>query len=355
MLRCLATRCDTQCWRFISQGGKEPKPEKCAAFAEALVESDVIKVMGACFLELDFEVRKALVAVVRRCVVNDFAGFRTKYLPLHVEDVAALLDHFGNSDAAPLAGSLLREIVGSSPSLHMGVMTAAPAAADYAPLNAGVVSLMTTHVNAASFDVASEALATITALVNSNRAALRELLEAQHEAFFGAFACMLGSKAYVPQLEGLKLLSDLLLDKDNFAVMVRFVASGAHLRCIMTLMRHPQPTVQFEAFHVFKLFVANPEKSDAVRAILVPNAPKLIAFMRVLCNDKDDPEFIKERVLVIQKLEEAAAAAAPATGAAAAAVSGPPAAEEVPADGTAEVAASGVEAPAPAAIATGTG
>ena len=37
--------------------------------------------------------------------------------------------------------------------------------------------------------------------------------------------------------------------------------------------------MQFEAFHVFKVFVANPRKPDDVKQILVANRDKLIAYL----------------------------------------------------------------------------
>jgi len=49
------------------------------------------------------------------------------------------------------------------------------------------------------------------------------------------------------------LLSELLLDRDNFAIMMRYIVDRSNLRIIMGLLRHNQPNIQFEAFHVFKV------------------------------------------------------------------------------------------------------
>ena len=38
--------------------------------------------------------------------------------------------------------------------------------------------------------------------------------------------------------------------------------------------------IQYEAFHVFKVFVANPKKNEAVMKILTRNAEKLVAYLR---------------------------------------------------------------------------
>lgn len=54
----------------------------------------------------------------------------------------------------------------------------------------------------------------------------------------------------------------------------------------MTLLRDKKRTIQFEAFHVFKVFVANPKKTDPVLDILVRNKDKLVVFLNNFHNDK---------------------------------------------------------------------
>lgn len=40
--------------------------------------------------------------------------------------------------------------------------------------------------------------------------------------------------------------------------MHSFIASPEHLKDLMSLLRDPSASIQYEAFHVFKIFVANP-------------------------------------------------------------------------------------------------
>lgn len=59
-----------------------------------------------------------------------------------------------------------------------------------------------------------------------------------------------------------------------------------NLKMMMTLLRNKSPNIQFEAFHVFKVFVANPKKPDDITLILINNRDKLIAFLKNFQNDK---------------------------------------------------------------------
>ena len=55
---------------------------------------------------------------------------------------------------------------------------------------------------------------------------------------------------------------------------------------MMNLLRDTSANIQFEAFHVFKVFVANPKKPEAISQILVNNREKLIAYLKNFQNNK---------------------------------------------------------------------
>jgi len=61
--------------------------------------------------------------------------------------------------------------------------------------------------------------------------------------------------------------------------------------------------VQYEGFHVFKVFVANPHKSIAVQKILLINRDRLLSFLKVFLDDRqDDEQFIDEREFLIKQI-----------------------------------------------------
>ena len=54
-------------------------------------------------------------------------------------------------------------------------------------------------------------------------------------------------------------------------------------------------SIQFEAFHVFKVFVANPNKPPAVLSILLKNREKMIGYLANFQKDREDEQFVEEK------------------------------------------------------------
>ena len=93
---------------------------------------------------------------------------------------------------------------------------------------------------------------------------------------------------YVLKRQSLKLLSEFLLERENFDIMMKYIQDVENLKQVMQCLRLKQTNVQYEAFHVFKVFVANPSKGDAIKNLLSRNKAKLVAFIGGFQNDKDD-------------------------------------------------------------------
>jgi hypothetical protein len=83
-----------------------------------------------------------------------------------------------------------------------------------------------------------------------------------------------------------QLLSEVILDRSNFVVMMRYINDADNLMMLMRLLKGSSKTIQAEAFHVFKVFVANPNKSDGVNAIFKANRDRLIAFLKAFKLEK---------------------------------------------------------------------
>jgi calcium binding protein 39 len=56
----------------------------------------------------------------------------------------------------------------------------------------------------------------------------------------------------------------------------------------------------YRAFHVFKVFVANPKKPSEICSILYQNKTKLIPFLEAFQTDKGDEQFNDEKKLLIE-------------------------------------------------------
>jgi calcium binding protein 39 len=101
-----------------------------------------------------------------------------------------------------------------------------------------------------------------------------------------------------------QLLGELLLDRSNYAIMTKYISNAENLKLMMNLLRERSRNIQFEAFHVFKVFVANPKKSKAILDILFKNKDKLIIFLGNFHNDRsDDEQFHDEKAFLIKQIE----------------------------------------------------
>jgi len=92
--------------------------------------------------------------------------------------------------------------------------------------------------------------------------------------------------------------------RDNFRIMMRYISSRDNLIGMMELLRDTKPNIQYEAFHVFKVFVANPRKSEEVVKILSLNKDKLVKYLEGFHKEREgEGQFKEEKELVIQTLK----------------------------------------------------
>ena len=92
-----------------------------------------------------------------------------------------------------------------------------------------------------------------------------EFLEANYDRFFTHYQHLLHSENYVVRRQSLKLLGEILLDRHNFNVMTRYISNPDNLKLMMNMLKEKSRNIQFEAFHVFKVFVANPNKPKPIQ------------------------------------------------------------------------------------------
>jgi len=120
------------------------------------------------------------------------------------------------------------------------------------------------HVEVANFDVASDASTTFKEILTKHKPIVAEFLEKNYDQFFEQYTILLNSVNYVTRRRSLKLLGELLLDRANFNIMTKYISDQHNLKLMMMLLRDKSRNIQFEAFHVFKVFVANPNKPPAI-------------------------------------------------------------------------------------------
>jgi calcium binding protein 39 len=130
-------------------------------------------------------------------------------------------------------------------------------------------------------------------------------LETNFDLFFSKYnKALIQSENYVIKRQSIKLLGELLLDRANYTVMTKYVDAGEHLKLCMRLLLDDRRMINYEGFHVFKVFVANPNKSPAVQRILMSNRERLLRFLPGFLDDRtDDDQFMDEKSFLIRQIE----------------------------------------------------
>lgn len=158
-------------------------------------------------------------------------------------------------------------------------------------------------VELANFEIASNAFSNFKDLLTRHKPLVAQYLQEHYTDFFAAFMKLLQSSNFVTRRQSLKLLGELLLDRTNVKVMVKFVSEVQHLMQLMLLLKDSSRSIQFEAFHVFKVFVANPNKPQPIVDILANNREKLLKYLEDFHTEKDeDEQFKEEKALLIREI-----------------------------------------------------
>lgn len=161
------------------------------------------------------------------------------------------------------------------------------------------------YVEVSTFDIASDAFATFKDLLTRHKMVAADFLESNFDKVFIQYQKLLHSDNYVTKRQSLKLLGELLLDRHNFSVMTRYISNPDNLKLMMNMLKEKSRNIQFEAFHVFKVFVANPNKPKPILDILLRNQDKLIDFLSKFHNDRqDDEQFNDEKAYLIKQIKE---------------------------------------------------
>ncbi|WVZ55647.1 hypothetical protein U9M48_006282 [Paspalum notatum var. saurae] len=142
-------------------------------------------------------------------------------------------------------------------------------------------------------------------LMTRHKSTVAEFFSKNYDWFFAEFnsRLILSASNYFIRRQAILLLRDILLEKSNTAVMVRYVSSKEHLIILMNLLRDHSKAIQVEAFHIFKLFVASKDKPPEIVSILQANRNKLLRFLKDFDSvDKEDKRFEADKGKVMSEI-----------------------------------------------------
>ena len=213
-----------------------------------------------------------------------------EYLDHNARLLDALLLGYNDAEAAMCTGNMLRECTRCEPLCRR-------------ILDSEYFGEFFTFIELPTFEIATDAFSTFRELFTRHtHTVTSEWLNTNYEKFFGPYAVLLESSNYVTRRQSLKLLGEVLLDRDNVQVMMRFISDANNLKLMMNLLRDSSRSIQIEAFHIFKVFVANPSKPKPVSDILCRNRDKLIIFLKDFNPDKDNEQFLEDKNVIVAEI-----------------------------------------------------
>eukprot|EP00767_Chilomastix_cuspidata_P001173 gnl/Chilomastix_cuspidata/1367.p1 GENE.gnl/Chilomastix_cuspidata/1367~~gnl/Chilomastix_cuspidata/1367.p1 ORF type:complete len:333 (+),score=171.78 gnl/Chilomastix_cuspidata/1367:32-1030(+) len=265
----------------------KPRREVADAFLTALFELDVVQPIINNLELFSFEARKIASQVV--CSAMKLEPQTRALFAANAALFKKLVDGYEQADIAIYCGQVLREALQHSHVLNRF-------------LNSPHFFALIPFLHLPNFDVSSDAFSTFRAALTVSKKIVAHYLKKNFDAFFAQFHALIESSNYVTRRMSLKLLGELLLERYNYDVMLRYVESAENLKVAMRLLRDQYAAIQFEAFHVFKVFVANPNKTDAVKHLLVQNRRLLIEFLAHFQEDKEDEQFTQEKQLLLKEI-----------------------------------------------------
>ncbi|KAF7731203.1 Calcium-binding protein 39 [Apophysomyces ossiformis] len=262
----------------------EPSPDQVAQLAQEVYSNDILQILA-----------KKDVAQIFNNLLRRQIGSRwptVEYLCTREEILFALLKGYEQPEVALHCGLILRECFRHEPLAKVVL---------YSPK----FYLFFDYVEMSTFDIASDAFASFKEIMTKHKQMVSEFLDIRYDEFFEYYKQLLTSANYVTKRQSLKLLGEILLDRSNFNVMTRYISNADNLKLMMNLLRDRSRNIQFEAFHVFKVFVANPKKTKPVLDILLKNQDKLVSFLTNFHNDRqDDEQFSDEKAFLLKQIQE---------------------------------------------------
>ncbi|KAG8483249.1 hypothetical protein CXB51_022190 [Gossypium anomalum] len=226
-------------------GEVEPNVEQVSQLALEISKEDVISLVVHKLPILGWEVSKKDLVHCWSILLKQQVD--SKYCC--VEYIEKHLD-YDNKEIALNCGNMLRECI-KFPSLAQYI------------LNSASFVLFFKFVELPNFDdVASDAFSTFKDILTKHASLVAEYLTGHYDEFFDLYEKLLTSSNYVTRRQSLK-------------IMKRYILEVRYLKTMMTLLRDSSKNIQISAFHIFKVFVANPNKPREIKIILAKNHEKL--------------------------------------------------------------------------------
>eukprot|EP01117_Protostelium_nocturnum_P012339 TRINITY_DN4546_c0_g1_i1.p1 TRINITY_DN4546_c0_g1~~TRINITY_DN4546_c0_g1_i1.p1 ORF type:complete len:339 (-),score=73.87 TRINITY_DN4546_c0_g1_i1:145-1161(-) len=268
-------------------------PENVSTLATEVQNSDLIPLVINSLPKMDFEARKDFVTIFNNLLrrqVNS-AHPTVEYVRQKPAIMDSLVLGYDSLDISLNCGAMLRDCARYENLVKLILLSP-------------TFWKFFSYIESANFDSATDSFSTFKELLTKHKPIVADFLEKNYDKFFDSYKVILDSGNYGAKRQSLKLLGELLLDRANFNVMTKYISDPNNLKLMMTMLRDKNKSIQFEAFHVFKVFVANPNKEPSILSILSKNRDRLITFLSSFHNDKEDDQFNDEKAFLIKQVQQ---------------------------------------------------
>jgi len=273
----------------------DPQPDQIAQLAQEIYQTDVLYYLILNLQHLEFDSRKDVstlfTTLLRRQIGN--RSPTVDYLVQNSKILNLLLKGPEVPEVCLITGSILRDC------LKIETLTKII-------LQDPIIWKYFEFSQRGTFENMTDSFQTLNDAVTLHKKLVSEWFNLYSTDFIIHINKLISCNNYVTKRQSIKLLSELILTRQNNKFMMEYVNNPENLKLIMISLSDKSKNLQLESFNVFKVFVANPKKSKPITDILIKNRDKLLLFLNNFnFNDKkDDATFHEEKDFVIQQIED---------------------------------------------------
>jgi calcium binding protein 39 len=255
--------------------------ENALIISHEACRSDLVGEMIECLPMLEFESRKDVASIfsaILRIEGGDGSMPGLAYMKNHLELIYSLFEGYERPEIALCCGQMFRECIRHEELAKLIIN------------DNDLFRDLFSKMDLDNFEIASDAFLTLKDILTRHKAVVSVYLTEHYSEFLENYQTLLESSNYVTRRQSVKLLGELLLDRSNVKAMMIYVSDVSNLKIMMNLLKDSSKSIQFEAFHVFKVFVANPNKTYPVIEVLLNNKEKLLGYLEKFQSDRGEGE-----------------------------------------------------------------
>lgn len=245
--------------------------------------------------KLSFNTGNDMVDIVNKFIREVEEADLVQYLVDHSDLFEILVTGFESSTKAAQYAMILTELFKGSPRVCWLFLNE----------HGDLMDAFFEYMKSKEFQKSSDALTCFRVLLTKHPTVSSQYLQKEYEPFFEKMGALVDSENYITKRQSLRMLGDLLVIREHIDIMKRYLFDELNLVNMMKMLKSKSRALQFEAFHIFKLFIANPHKSEPVMNIIRTNREKMILFLQNFQTRRDerDDRFKEDKDLLIEALE----------------------------------------------------